>query len=93
LTDRLLRAALGDSDIRAQGARRALRGAREADNRELALGLALSALSYLRGTKPRRRLIYRKVVPEGSAIVVHNRRWGDPKLEIVKPKRRRRQTR
>jgi hypothetical protein len=31
-------------------------------------------------------LIYRKRVPEGSAIVIHHRRRGDPRIEVVKPK-------
>lgn len=93
MTDRLLRAAVGDPDVAKQGRSRTLRGLRVGDRRELYLGLALSALSYLRRSGPKRELIYKKTVPKGSAIVVHHKRRGDPKLEIVKPKRRRRQTR
>ncbi|MGD2044544.1 MAG: hypothetical protein PVJ28_12945 [Acidimicrobiia bacterium] len=85
LTDRLMKQALGSQDPKAEGQRRALRGLREGDNRELFLGLTLAALAYLRNTAPRKRLIYRKEVPEGSALVIHHKRHGDPKLEIVKP--------
>lgn len=75
-------------DPKREGLRRTLKGAREGDYRELSFGLALFALSYLRSTTPRRQLIYRKRIPTGSAIVVHHKKSGAPKLEIVKPKRR-----
>lgn len=75
-------------DPRTEGLRRTLRGAREGDYRQLSLGLAMVAVAYLRNTAPRKELIYRKRVPAGSAIVVHHRKRGAPKLEIVKPKRR-----
>lgn len=75
-------------DPRREGYRRSMRGLREGDRRELAIGLALAALAYLRSTTPRRELLYRKTVPKGSAIVIHHRKRGAPKLEIVKPKRR-----
>lgn len=52
------------------------------------MGLALAALAYLQSTAPRRELLYRKTVPKGSAIVVHHKKRGAPKLQIVKPKRR-----
>ena len=85
LTDRLKRQALGSQDPRAEGQRRTLKGLREGDNRELFLGLALSALAYLQRTAPRKQLIYRKEVPEGSALVIHHKRRGAPKIEVVKP--------
>lgn len=85
LTDRLKRRVLGYQVPRAEGRRRALKGLREGDNRELLLGLALVGLAYLQRTAPRKQLIYRKEVPEGSALVVHHKRRGDPKLEIIKP--------
>lgn len=75
-------------DPRREGLRRSLRGLRTGDDRELYLGLALTALAYLRSTKPRKQLIYRKTVSEGSALVIHHKRTGAPRLEIVKPKRR-----
>jgi hypothetical protein len=49
------------------------------------MGLALAAFAYLRNTKPRRELIYRKSVPEGSALVIHHKKHGAPKIEVVKP--------
>lgn len=69
-------------DPKREGLRRSLKGLSEGDNRELYLGLALTALGYLRSTKPRKNLIYRKTVSEGSALVIHHKRSGAPKLEI-----------
>lgn len=81
---------LGGSDAREAGYNRTLRGIREGDTRELYLGLALSALAYLQRTKPRKQLLYRKEVAEGSALVIYHKRSGNPRLEIVKPSKRRR---
>lgn len=77
---------VGFRDMRAAGVERTLRGLRTGDQRELYTGLGLAALAYLSTTRPRRQLIYRKRIPEGSAIVIHHRRRGDPKIEVVKPK-------
>lgn len=89
LTRKLTRRAFGRSDARAEGYRRTLKGFREGDTRELYIGLALAAISYLRKTTPRKELLYRRTVHEGSALVIHHKRSGTPRLEIVKPKRRR----
>jgi hypothetical protein len=75
-------------DPKREGYRRSLRGLREGDYRELGVGLALTALAYLRSTKPRKELVYRKTVSEGSALVIHHKKTGTPRLEIVKPKKR-----
>lgn len=72
-------------DPKREGYRRSLRGLREGDYRELGVGLALTALAYLRSTKPRKELIYRKTVSEGSALVIHHKKTGAPKLEIRRP--------
>jgi len=85
MTTRLINWALGYRDPRAEGVRRALRGAREGNDRELYIGLALWAFAFLRNTTPKKQLLYRKVVPEGSAIVVRHSKRGAPKLEIHKP--------
>jgi hypothetical protein len=85
LTRKLTRNALGAHDAREEGLRRALGGLRRGDQRQLYLGLALSALAYLSRTKPRRQLLYRKTVPVGSAIVVQHREKGDPHIEVIKP--------
>jgi hypothetical protein len=75
-------------DPKRDGLLRALRGLREGDYRELSLGLALTAFAYLRTTRPRKQLLYRKTVPTGSALVIHHKKTGTPRLEIVKPKKR-----
>lgn len=62
-----------------------MRGLREGDQRELFYGLALWAIAYLRRTAQRKQLLYSKSVPEGSAIVVHHKRFGDPKIEVIRP--------
>jgi hypothetical protein len=87
-TRKLIDRALGARDPRDEGIRRTLTGLREGDNRELYMGLALYALAYLRRTEPKRELIYRKSVPEGSALVIHHKKSGAPKLEIIKPSRK-----
>ncbi|MGC2240922.1 MAG: hypothetical protein WA726_08785 [Acidimicrobiia bacterium] len=81
---RLLRL-LGWGDLRSQGVGRALRGVRTGEQRDLYLGLGLLALAYLNRTAPKKRLIYRNRVPEGSALVIHHRLVGDPKIEVVRP--------
>jgi hypothetical protein len=68
------------------GIDRTLSGLRRGDQRDLYLGLGLTALSLARRSAPRKRLIYRKSVPAGSAIVIHHRRMGDPKIEVKKPR-------
>lgn len=77
--------ALGNRDPRDEGLRRTMRGFREGDQRELYLGLALTALAYLRRSKPQRELLFRKSVPEGSALVIHHKKRGAPKIEVIKP--------
>jgi hypothetical protein len=76
---------IGIRDIRAASIDRTLRGLRTGDQRQLYSGLGLAALLYLRSTRPRRRLLFRKTLPEGSALVIHHKRWGDPKIEVIKP--------
>ncbi|MFZ0626575.1 MAG: hypothetical protein WAN34_08770 [Acidimicrobiia bacterium] len=81
---RLLRL-LGWGDLRSQGVGRALRGVRTGEQRDLYLGLGLLAFAYLNRTAPKKRLIYRKRVPEGSALVIHHKLVGDPKIEVIRP--------
>lgn len=83
LTKRLMKRIVDDP--KREGYRRSLRGLREGDYRELGVGLALTALAYLRSTRPRKELIYRKTVSEGSALVIHHKKTGTPKLEIRRP--------
>ena len=67
---------------------RAIRGAREGNQSLLLTGLGLIFFQYLRTGKQKKQLIYRKVVPVGSTIVVRHARRGDPRIEIRKPRRR-----
>ncbi len=83
LTKRLINRLWGDPTSEAY--RRSLQGLREGDRRQLTIGLALAAFAYLRSTGPRKELLYRKTVPKGSALVIHHRKRGRPKLEIRKP--------
>ncbi len=76
----------GIRDIDAESIDRTLLGLRTGDQRQLYMGLGLAAFRYLSRTKPRKRLIYRRSVPEGSAIVIHHKRVGDPKIEVIKPR-------
>lgn len=89
LAEKGLRMALGGSDARRVGQRRLLRGLREGDRRELYLGLVLSTIAYLQRTRPRKQLLYRQTVPEGAALVIHHKKSGAARLEIVRPRRRR----
>lgn len=76
---------LGIRDLRAVGVDRALRGLRTGDQKELYTGLGLATLAHLSKSAPRKRLLYRKRVPAGSALVIHHRRRGNPKIEVIKP--------
>jgi hypothetical protein len=90
LKDKAWDMVFGASSARQAGRARTLRGLREGDRTETYMGLALTALAYLQRTKPKKELLYRKTVPEGTAIVIHHKKSGTPRLEIVKPKRGRR---
>jgi len=85
---KFMRRMWGGSDAREVGFNRTLRGLREGDSTDLYFGLALSALAYLQKSKPRKKLIHRQSLPEGTAIVIHHKKSGNPRLEIIKPKRR-----
>jgi hypothetical protein len=84
-TDKWMKRFWGTSDAREIGFDRTLKGLREGDSRDLYFGLALSALAYLQRTQPRKKLIYRQTVPEGAAVVIHHKKSGTARLEIIKP--------
>lgn len=67
------------------GWQRAVKGLREGDQTLLLTGLGLLALQYLRSSRPRKQLLYRKKLPIGSTIVVRHTPRGTPKLEIFEP--------
>lgn len=69
----------------AAGWERTLRGLRTGEQRELYIGLSLAAIAYLQRTAPRKTLLYKKSVPEGSAIVIHRRGSGEPKIKVTRP--------
>lgn len=75
----------GIRDVTAASLDRTLRGLRTGDQRELYTGLSLAALAYVRRTRPRRRLIFRRSLPQGSALVIHHKRRGDPRIEVIRP--------
>lgn len=88
LKEKTLRLALGSSDAARAGRARVLEGLRYRDSRQLYIGLALSAVAYLQRTKPSKKLVHRQTLPEGTALVIHHKRSDTPRLEIVRPKRR-----
>jgi len=85
-TKRLIGRALGTTSFTAAGLQRSMRGLRTGDQRDLYIGLALLAAAFLERSAPRRELLYRKKLREGSAVVVHHRAVGGPKIEVRKPR-------
>lgn len=79
---RVLRYLFGTSDISKAGWDRTLMGLRTGEQRDLYLGLSLAAIAFLQRTAPRKQLLYRKEVPEGSALVIHHKRSGAPRIEV-----------
>lgn len=75
----------GSSDINRVGWQRSWRGLRTGEQRDLYLGLGLVAIGFLRRTGPRKQLIYRKTVDEGSALVIHHKGPEDPHLTVIRP--------
>lgn len=63
---------------------RAWRGVRQGDQTVLLTGLALVAFQYLRGSRGKKELIFRKKVPVGSTVVVRHARRGAPRITISK---------
>lgn len=80
--------AFGTTSPGLAGRRRVMSGIRDSESRDLYVGLGLLAISYLSRTKARKQLLYRREVPEGSALVIHNKGEGQPRLEITKHRRR-----
>ena len=85
-TDRLARMIWGSSDARQAGFDQTLKGLREGRRNDLIIGLIISALAYLQRTQPKKKRIYKQEVSEGSALVIHNTKSGEQRLESIKPK-------
>ena len=71
--------------LKTTGWSRVLRGLRAGDQSLLITGVGLLALRYLRTSKQQKQLVFRKVVPLGSTIVVRHAQRGDPHVEIRQP--------
>lgn len=71
--------------LKTTGWSRVLRGLRAGDQSLLITGLGMLLFRYLRSSKPQKELIFRKVVPVGSTVVVRHAKRGDPRIEIRKP--------
>lgn len=84
-TRKLIERALGGPTIGSAGLNRTIRGLRTGERRELYLGLGLAAFAYLRRTAPSKKLLYSKRLKPGSAVVIHHRGSGDPRIEVITP--------
>ncbi len=81
-----MRTLFGTSDLRTLGVNRVWRGLRKGDRRDLYLGAALAFFAWYRASSaPEKELIFRERLAEGSALVIHHRRRGDPQIEVIKP--------
>jgi hypothetical protein len=83
--NRIFRTLLGSTDMKTAGYGRVWRGLRRGDRRDLYLGVTLALVSLLRQKSDDKQLIFRKKLPEGSALVIHHKKKGDPKIEVIKP--------
>lgn len=68
-------------NLRTIGITRALRGLREGDQSLLYTGLAMIAIQWLRSSKPRRTLVYRRKIPIGSTLVIRHTERGTTQLD------------
>lgn len=82
---RVTRTFIGEDDLRTAGVLRIWRGLRRGDRRDLYFGVALAAIAWLRQGSGGKQLIFRESLPKGSALVIHHRRKGDPRIEVIKP--------
>lgn len=83
----VFRTLLGSSDLKTAGYARVWRGLRVGDRRDLYLGVTLALISVLRQNSGGKELIYRKKLREGTALVIHHRKKGDPKIEVIRPQK------
>lgn len=83
--NRVFRTLFGSTDLKTAGYARVWRGLRVGDRRDLYLGVTLALISVLRQSSSGKELIFRKKLPEGAALVIHHKKKGDPKIEVVRP--------
>jgi hypothetical protein len=76
----------GPTAMKAAGAQRLWNGLRTGDQRALLLGAGLYAVAWLRANKgPKKELLYRKTIPEGSSFVIRTGKQGElPEIDVVK---------
>ncbi len=76
----------GPKTMKATGAARVWNGLRTGDQRSLLLGAALYGIAWLRANSgPKKELLYRKTIPEGSSFVIRTGKQGElPEIEVVK---------
>lgn len=83
--NRTFRTLLGTPDLKTAGYGRVWRGLRRGDRRDLYLGVTLALISLMRQKSTDKELIFRKKLPEGSALVIHHKKKGDPKIKVIRP--------
>ncbi len=83
-TKRLVGRAVGTKSFTTVGVQRSFRGLRTGDQRELYTGLALLALAFFDRSSPKKELLYRGTLKPGSAVIVHHRKVGGPKISVKK---------
>ena len=76
----------GTAAIKAAGVQRLWSGLRSGDQRALLTGAGLYAVAWLRANKgPKKELLYRKTIPEGSSFVIRTGKAGElPEIDVVK---------
>ncbi|MDH3249040.1 MAG: hypothetical protein OEQ47_08770 [Acidimicrobiia bacterium] len=76
----------GPTAMKAAGAQRLWNGIRTGDQRALLFGAGLYAVAWLRANRgPKKELLYRKTIPEGSSFVIRTGKAGElPEIDVVK---------
>ncbi len=74
------------SMMKAAGAQRLWNGLRTGDQRTLLMGAGLYAVAWLRANRgPKKELLFRKTIPEGSSFVIRTGKEGElPEIDVVK---------
>ena len=72
--------------MKSLGLTRLWNGLRTGDQRSVLFGAGLFAFSWLRlNREPKKTLLYRKTLPEGSSFVIRTGKPGDlPEIEVLK---------